>query len=124
MSKAVVLLSGGLDSATCASIAIKEHGADNVIALSMGYGQKHLIELEHAKRLVSRLNISKHIVMSLPSIFAGSKSTLIASEGLANPEKTYDELTKTQGAVPTYVPFRNGIFQSIAISIALTEEAE
>ena len=77
MTKAVVLLSGGLDSTTCASIACKEYEAENVIALSIGYGQKHKLELECAKDVVKNLQISKHIIKELPPLFAGSKSTLI-----------------------------------------------
>jgi 7-cyano-7-deazaguanine synthase len=60
--KVIVLLSGGLDSTTCASIAVKEYGSENVIAVSLGYGQKHRIELEHAKAVVKELKISKHII--------------------------------------------------------------
>lgn len=124
MNKAIVLLSGGLDSTTCASMAVREFGAQNVIALSIGYGQKHRVELECAKSVVERLEISKHIIKELPPIFEGSKSTLINSENLDNPEMTYQELQERQGVLPTYVPFRNGILLSIAAALALKEEAE
>ncbi len=124
MSKVIVLLSGGLDSTTCASMAVKEYGAENVIALSIGYGQKHKIELECAKAVVERLNISKHIMKELPPIFEGSKSTLISSEKLDNPKLTYQELQAKEGVLDTYVPFRNGILLSIAAALALNEKAE
>ena len=48
--KAAVLLSGGIDSTTCLAMAVKEFGADNVIALNMHYGQKHVGEVEHVGR--------------------------------------------------------------------------
>jgi 7-cyano-7-deazaguanine synthase len=124
MSKAIVLLSGGLDSTTCASMACKDFGPSNVIALSIGYGQKHKIELECAKDIVKRLGISKHVIKELPPIFDGSKSTLISSENLDNPELTYKELQEREGVLPTYVPFRNGILLSIAAALALKEEAD
>ncbi|MDX1372512.1 MAG: 7-cyano-7-deazaguanine synthase, partial [Nitrososphaeraceae archaeon] len=122
--KAVVLLSGGLDSTTCASMACKEYGANNVIALSIFYNQKHKIELDCAKSIVKRLNISKHVIKELPPIFEGSKSTLISSENLENPKMTYQELQEKEGVLDTYVPFRNGILLSIAAALALKEEAE
>lgn len=122
--KVVVLLSGGLDSTTCAAMACHEYGPENVIALSMGYGQKHKIELESAKSIVKHMRIGKHVIKELPPIFEGSKCTLITSEGLENPEMTYDELQSKTGVLPTYVPFRNGILLSFATALALNEGAE
>ena len=51
--KALVLLSGGLDSATCLAIAVKQYGAENVIALSVWYGQKHEKELQAARQIAA-----------------------------------------------------------------------
>ena len=53
--KAVVVLSGGQDSATCLALAIKKHGAENVAAITFAYGQRHQIETKFAKKLVRRI---------------------------------------------------------------------
>ena len=53
--KAVVVLSGGQDSATCLALAIKRHGAENVAAITFAYGQRHQIETKFAKKLVRRI---------------------------------------------------------------------
>ena len=50
MKKAVVLLSGGVDSTTCLAVAVKKYGAENVLALSAFYGQRHKREIESAKK--------------------------------------------------------------------------
>ena len=49
--KATVLLSGGLDSSTCLGIAVKKYGAENVVAVSIFYGQRHARELDSAKKI-------------------------------------------------------------------------
>ena len=53
--KAVVVLSGGQDSATCLALAVKKHGAENVAAITFAYGQRHAIETRFAKKLVRRI---------------------------------------------------------------------
>jgi 7-cyano-7-deazaguanine synthase len=122
MKKAVVLLSGGLDSTTCAAMLVKQLGSANVIALSLGYGQKHLVELEQAKLIAKNLNIV-HIIKELPPVFSGAGSTLIDAD-CPNPETTYEELAKSTGVSPTYVPFRNGNLLSAAAALALTIGAD
>ena len=52
--KALVLFSGGVDSTTCLAIAVDKYGADEVLALSVGYGQKHSKELEAARAIAAR----------------------------------------------------------------------
>ena len=122
MKKAVVLLSGGMDSTTCAAMLVDQLGAENVVALSLGYGQKHLVELEQAKLIAQKLGI-KHIIKELPPLFAGAGSTLIDTD-CPNPETTYEELAKSSGVSPTYVPFRNGNLLSAATALALVEGAD
>ena len=61
--KAVVVLSGGQDSATCLALAIKKHGAENVAAITFAYGQRHAIETKFAKKLVRRI---PEVVNSVP----------------------------------------------------------
>ena len=119
--KALVLFSGGVDSTTCLAIAIDKYGAENVLALSLYYGQKHSRELEAARKIASHYGV-KHKELDLALIFADSDCTLLkGSEGDIPKESYAEQLEKTDGKpVSTYVPFRNGLFLSSAASIALS----
>lgn len=121
--KSIVLLSGGLDSSTCAALACREFGPENVIALTLFYGQKHAKEIEAAKAVVDFLHIGEHRIEKLPDIFRGGGSTLVDPD-LPNPETTYEELNKSHGVSPTYVPFRNANFLSAATAIAMVAGAD
>lgn len=125
LMKALVLLSGGLDSTTCLAMVIDKYGKENVIALSLYYGQKHSKELECAKKISKHYGV-KHIKFDVSKIFESSNCSLLASSTNQIPEKSYDEqLKETNGQpVTTYVPFRNGLFLSIAASIAISNECE
>ena len=94
--KALVLFSGGIDSTTALGLAIKKYGKDQVIALSVSYGQKHDKEIKAA------------IAEDIPE------------------ESYAEQISKTNGDKPvsTYVPFRNGLFLSSAASIALSKDCE
>jgi 7-cyano-7-deazaguanine synthase len=117
--KAVVLLSGGLDSTLCATLAVQEYGANEVMAVSIAYGQKHSRELQSARDVALHLGIH-HDVEQLPvALFQGAGSTLIDA-GRDTPNCSYEEI---QGVSPTYVPFRNGILLSIVAAVALTHGA-
>lgn len=63
--KAVVVLSGGQDSATCLALAVKKHGADDVAAITFEYGQRHSLETKYAKRLAKRFGVSAHKVVKM-----------------------------------------------------------
>ena len=63
--KAVVVLSGGQDSATCLALAVRKHGADGVAAITFGYGQRHSLETRYAKRLAKRFGIALHKVVKM-----------------------------------------------------------
>ena len=63
--KAVVVLSGGQDSATCLALAVKKHGADRVAAITFEYGQRHSLETKYAKRLAKRFGIVLHKVVKM-----------------------------------------------------------
>lgn len=65
MMKAVVVLSGGQDSATCLALAIKKHGAANVAAITFAYGQRHQLETKFAKKLAKRFCIAEHKIVKL-----------------------------------------------------------
>ena len=121
--KALVLLSGGVDSSTCLGAAVDKYGSDNVIALSVFYGQKHKKELEAAE------NVAKHYgvplkTLDLALIFADSDCSLLTGSSQDIPQESYaEQLKNTDGApVSTYVPFRNGLFLSSAASIALSND--
>lgn len=120
--KALVLFSGGLDSTTCLALAEKKYGAENVIALSLSYGQKHIKEVECAQRITEHYKV-EHITYDAAKIFEKSKCGLLAQNDNI-PEKSYAEQLKETGGDPvqTYVPYRNGLFISIAASIAISRE--
>lgn len=61
---AVVVLSGGQDSATALALAVKKHGADNVAAITFAYGQRHSVEVKFARRLAKRFGIARHNVVN------------------------------------------------------------
>ena len=63
--KAVVVLSGGQDSATCLALAARKHGAKEVGAITFEYGQRHSLETKFAKRLAKRFGIAVHKVVKL-----------------------------------------------------------
>lgn len=119
--KAMVLFSGGIDSTTCLGLAIEKYGKENVIPLSVFYGQKHEKEVEAARKILEYYEI-KGMEMDLSSIFAYSSCSLLAHSQEEIPESSYGEqLAHTGGApVSTYVPFRNGLFLSCAASLALS----
>ncbi len=119
--KALVLISGGLDSTTCLAMAVAEYGAENVIGLSIYYGQKHVKEVEAAKKVAAYYGI-RHLQMDLTDIFSYSDCSLLSHSDRDIPLESYaEQLKKTDGRpVSTYVPFRNGLFLSAAASLALS----
>mgnify|MGYP000869101989 CR=1 FL=1 len=123
--KALVLSSGGVDSSTCLALAADKLGKDNVISLSMYYGQKHDRELKAAKQLAAHYGV-EHIVMDLTPIFQFSDSSLLKNSDKNIPSGSYSlqQIENDGKPVSTYVPFRNGLFLSCAASIALSKECE
>ena len=110
--RAVVLLSGGMDSATTAAIALND-GFD-VHALSFRYGQRHAAELEASRRVAQRLGIRKHIVLDIDlRAFGGSALT-----GELDVPKDTPVEEIGQRIPPTYVPARNTIFLAFALGWA------
>ena len=63
--KAVVVLSGGQDSATALALAVRKHGADGVAAITFSYGQRHSVEVRYARRLAKRFGVAAHKVVKL-----------------------------------------------------------
>lgn len=119
--KALVLFSGGVDSTTCLALAVQKYGKQNVIALSIAYGQKHSREIESAKALAEYYGVER-LDLDLAEIFRYSGCSLLTGSKEEIPHESYSEqLKKTDGSpVSTYVPFRNGLFLASAASIALT----
>jgi 7-cyano-7-deazaguanine synthase len=110
--KAVVLLSGGIDSATTLAIA-REKGFD-VYALSFRYGQRHMVELKAAKRTAKKLGVRKHLILDLDLRKIGGSAL---TDDIAVPKnRNADEINKKIPA--TYVPARNTIFLSYALAWA------
>ena len=120
--KALVLLSGGLDSSTCLALAVQEYGKENVLALSLYYGQKHEREIQAAQSIVSHYGVEWRRI-DVAELFEGADCTLL--KGNADvPAQSYSEQIAEAGGKPvsTYVPFRNGLFISIATSVALSNK--
>ena len=119
--KALVLFSGGVDSTTCLGLAVDKYGADEVLALSVYYGQKHSKELEAAERVAAYYGV-KWRTLDLALIFADSDCTLLKGSDKEIPKESYaEQLSHAEGSpVSTYVPFRNGLFLASAASIALS----
>ena len=113
---AIALLSGGLDSATAAALALER--GDRVIGLSLDYGQRHRRELQAATELATVLGLAEHhqVAVNLAA-WGGSSLTdpslAIPSDGVQN------------GVIPsTYVPGRNTVFIALALSLAEARGAE
>ena len=120
--KALVLVSGGLDSTTCLALAVKEYGHENVVGLSIFYGQRHDKEIKAADAVCEYYKV-EHITLDLSTMFQFSDCSLLQHSDGEIPEESYDkQLEKTNGKpVSTYVPFRNGLFLSSAAAIALSK---
>lgn len=115
MKKAVVLLSGGLDSTTCLAIAKNQGYA--CYALSFDYGQKHNSELEAAKKIAKRFQAVKHEIVSLS---IGS----LGGSALTDQSIDVPDYAPSKEVPITYVPARNTVFLSIALGWAEIVEAE
>lgn len=115
--KAVVLLSGGLDSTTC--VAIAQNTGFDVVGLSFDYGQRHTIELAAAAQVAKVMGLKNHVTAKIDlRIFGGSALTddIDVPKGRSGAEMSQE--------IPvTYVPARNTIFLSFALAFAETQGA-
>jgi 7-cyano-7-deazaguanine synthase len=111
---AVVLVSGGLDSATCLAIALDE--GYRCHALSFDYGQRHVAELEAAGRIARSLGATEHRIMTIGMGDIGGSALTDSAIAIPN---------NPQGGIPvTYVPARNTVFLSLALAWAEVLDAE
>jgi 7-cyano-7-deazaguanine synthase len=112
MTKAVVLLSGGLDSTT--TLAIAKAGGFMPYALSFRYGQRHVVELAAAQRVATALGVAEHVIVDIDlRRFGGSALTADIPVPKGRPAAHLSE------AIPiTYVPARNTVFLSFALAWA------
>jgi 7-cyano-7-deazaguanine synthase len=115
--KAVVLLSGGLDSTTTLAVAL-EQGFEPY-ALTFRYGQRHRVEVEAARRVAEGFAVARHVVVDIDLRLLGG-SALTADIPVPK-GRSLD--TMTQGIPTTYVPARNTIFLSFALAWAEVLEA-
>ena len=105
----VVLLSGGMDSATCLALAAKS--SRPVHALTILYGQRHTREVRSARALAARYRVARHVVLRLP---VGP----LLDSALTRPSRALPSGKGQREPIPsTYVPARNTIFLSIALRI-------
>lgn len=110
----ILLLSGGIDSTTLLAKLSNENY--EVVVVSFHYGQKHGIELNYAKKNAEKYGVKKHYIIELDK-------TLFKSSALVNREidiATYENNELPEGQVNAYVPFRNLLFISTALSLAET----
>lgn len=114
----VVLLSGGLDSATVVAIA-QERGF-SVYALTVIYGQRHAIEIEAAKRVAHSMNVTQHRMISVELNKLGGSAL---TDNIDVP-KDRDESTMASEIPITYVPARNTVMLSIALAYAEVTQAQ
>ena len=104
---AVVVLSGGQDSATCLALACNKHGSEKVAAITFDYGQRHSAEVECAKKLAKHFDVKPHKIVKLPFYSQLTSNALFDKNA---------EISKEPGAKRpnTYVEGRNPLFLLIA----------
>ena len=107
-TRGIVLLSGGLDSATCLLIAKKE--VQEVFALSFDYGQRHRLELDRARRLAQRYGAAAHRIVKLD--LPAPESSALTDRSREIPRNALGR----EAIPPTYVPARNTLFLSNAVA--------
>jgi 7-cyano-7-deazaguanine synthase len=112
MNRAVVLLSGGIDSTTVTAIA-KQQGY-RLYSLSFNYGQRHRIELEAARKIAAAMGVEEHLVVNIDLRRIGGSALTSSLE--VPKRRTAEEIT--HGIPVTYVPARNTIFLSYGLAWA------
>jgi 7-cyano-7-deazaguanine synthase len=110
--RAVVLLSGGLDSTTCLALARRD--GFEPVCLSIAYGQRHSVELERAKTVAKAMGVTDHRVVTVDLRAIGGSALTDAIE-----VPKHDDVSQVKAEIPvTYVPARNTIFLGLALGLA------
>ena len=112
VKKAVVLLSGGIDSTT--AMAIAKHEGFEIYGLSFSYGQRHAFELKAAQKMANAIGVAEHLVINIDIEKIGGSSL---TDDIDVP-KDRDEISMSREIPVTYVPARNTIFLSYALAWA------
>jgi 7-cyano-7-deazaguanine synthase len=116
--KAVVLLSGGIDSSTCLAIAVSD--GYEIYALTFDYGQRHRREVEAAERIAKHYEVKDHRIMNIALDQIGGSA--LTDRGIVVPERPVEAIGN--GIPVTYVPARNMILLSFAIAWAERVDAD
>ncbi len=110
--RAVVLLSGGLDSTTCLALARRD--GFEPVCLSIAYGQRHSVELERAKTVAKAMGVTDHRIVTVDLRAIGGSALTDAIE-----VPKHDDVSQVKAEIPvTYVPARNTIFLGLALGLA------
>ena len=121
---ALILLSGGLDSAVLlAKIKHEKTNYKSIKALNIFYGQKHAKEQKYAEKLANYYEVPIEF-LDLSTIFESSNCPLISKNKQKIPKGNYKKQLKKSETIETYVPFRNGIFLAVAVSMAYSKTAK
>ena len=120
--RAVVLLSGGLDSATAAALARRDGFA--LYGLTIRYGQVHAVEIEAARRVAASLGFAKHVELDIDLKGFGGSSLVGEGEIPTGELRTSNFELPTSSVPSTYVPARNTVFLSLALAWAEVLGAE
>lgn len=123
--QAIVLLSGGMDSATCLAKMVHEYGANEVLAVGFKYGQKHEQNHEYARKIADYFKVDMVDLTVDPQAFKGSTSALLDDNKKIKHE-TYKKILQESksGVADTYVPFRNGLMLSQVAALAYSQGAK
>jgi 7-cyano-7-deazaguanine synthase len=117
--KAVVLLSGGMDSCVCTAMALARHGADKIALLHAGYGQRTEARERQAFEGIAEFYGVREKLMVRLEHFRAIGGSALTDLKIAVPENKLDEAGTHGSTIPvTYVPFRNAHFLSVAVSWA------
>ena len=123
--KAIVLLSGGIDSAVALALTINKYGKENVETLVFNYGQRNINEIKYSKLLSEHYGV-ENTLLDISNIFSMGNSSLLKNSSNDLSHLTYEEQVKKSGEMKTNtnIPFRNGVFLSIAASIAISKNMD
>lgn len=123
--RALVLLSGGIDSAVSLALAIEKYGKENVDTLSINYGQKNINELNSVSKICEFYNI-KNNTIDISNVFSQNENCSLIKGNKHIPKISYDKqiIENKKNETSTNVPFRNGLMLSVATSVAIDKKCD